>query len=47
MITLAIIALILGAVLIAFTGLCTILLDPIIAILCVYGTYKVLKWIFK
>ena len=48
MITLTLLALILGVVIIVISGVGVILLDPIIAILVVMGLYKfVKKFIFK
>lgn len=48
MITLTLLALIMGIVLIVISGVGVILLDPIIAILVVMGAYKLVrKFIFK
>ena len=45
MITLLILALILGVIMICITGVCVFLLDPIIAILAVCGVYKLIKYL--
>ena len=45
--TLFILLLLCGAGLIAVTGVCVVLLDPIIAILIIYGIYKLVSSVFK
>ena len=48
MITLTLLALLMGVVIIAISGIGVILLDPIIAILVVIGVYQLIKkLIFK
>ena len=44
--TLLILLLLCGAGLIAVTGVCMVLLDPIIAVLIIYGVYKLASSIF-
>lgn len=45
MITITILLLILALVLIVASGVCVILIDPIIAVLAIYGIYRIVKWI--
>lgn len=47
MLTILMILLVLGLGLIVVSGVAVVLIDPIIAILIIYGIYRLIKWITK